>query len=145
MLNDPNVGEPINVTFQIWDLAGQPKFKEVRKSFYNGAKGALVVFDVTNSQSWQSVPHWIEELWRNNGHGRIPFILVGNKIDLANTVKSYINSKTVETWKKEFEHKFNVRLRYIETSAKTGINVESAFHELAKVIRDSIIARSSSP
>lgn len=143
VLNDPSVGEPISVTFQIWDLAGQPQFKEVRKSFYNGAKGALVVFDVTNPQSWQNVPHWIDELWRNNGSGRIPFILVGNKIDLAKVVKSSIDLKTVKMWKEPFEKQYDVDVPYIRTSAKTGENVENAFHTLAKAIRDSIIKRNS--
>ncbi len=143
-IKDADNGDPITITFQIWDLAGQPQFKEVRKSFYNGAKGALVVFDMTNPESWKNVPHWIQELWSNNGSGRIPFILVGNKLDLKHTVKSYISPKTVNEWKERFEKQYETSVMYIQTSAKTGENVEEAFHALGTQIRDSIIKRSTS-
>lgn len=104
---------------QIWDTGGQERFSFVRPLYYRGAMGALLVFDVTNRESFDHLPNWIEELESNAG--KVPFVLVGNKIDLDRVVSSE------EAW--DFCKQFNIPY-YYETSAKTGEAVGDCFHGL---------------
>jgi Ras-related protein Rab-2A len=130
-------GREFNVTFQIWDLAGQETFQGVRARFFKGSLGALVVYDVTRPESFMNLTKWIEELWRNNGRGILPIVLLGNKADLRDG-KSVSEKKSVEyaqaisnnTRKNGFD------VQYMNTSAKTGLNVEKAFDTLGLVIID---------
>ena len=66
---------------QIWDTAGQERYKSITNAYYKGAKGALLVFDLTKKQSFESVDKWISDL-KANGDEQITIILVGNKSDL---------------------------------------------------------------
>ncbi|HKZ40444.1 MAG TPA: Rab family GTPase, partial [Candidatus Hodarchaeales archaeon] len=77
----------VEIRFQIWDIAGQMKFNTITKSFFIGSQASMVVFDVTN-RSIDSVLGWIRELWTFNGKGKIPVVVIGNKIDLRNEVES---------------------------------------------------------
>ena len=87
--------------------------------YYRNANGALLVYDVSNQASFDHLPDWIEEL--ENMTGPIPTILVGNKIDLPRVVTREMGEKFAK------EHKF----LFIETSAKSGDNVDKAFERLA--------------
>ena len=69
------------IKMQIWDTAGQERYKTITNAYYKGAKGALLVFDLTNKQTFESVDKWISEI-KTNGDERIKIILVGNKSDL---------------------------------------------------------------
>ncbi len=112
----------------IWDLAGQEKFKFVRKDFYKGANGALLIFDVTREETFKAIEDWYSELHEMMLFD-IPFILVGNKIDLV----SKNNPRAVEfETAKEYAKKRNSI--YIETSAKTGDQVNEAFFSLMKLM-----------
>ena len=108
------------VKLQVWDTGGQERFSFVRPLYYRGAMGALLVFDVTNRESFDHLPNWIEELESNADP--VPFVLVGNKVDLPRQVSSE------EAW--EFAQQFNIKY-YYETSAKTGEEVGDCFHALA--------------
>ncbi|OLS28368.1 MAG: GTPase KRas precursor [Candidatus Heimdallarchaeota archaeon LC_2] len=128
-------GTDYHVTFQIWDLAGQARFTEVRARFYFGSLGGLCLFDITNPESFQNISNWINEIWKNSGTGAVPLILVGNKSDLRDgksvqvkKVQEYCDQLTKNTR----EHGFDVI--YIETSAKSGENVDKAFDALGKWI-----------
>ncbi len=129
------------VKFQIWDLAGQPRFESVREPYYKGTLGGLLVFDVTRPESFENSPSWIKELWENNGRGKIPLVLLGNKIDLRDSVKPSIYPVHGEGLAAEFS-KFCVKesfeVPYIETSAKTGENVDRAFQILGEAILEFI-------
>lgn len=121
--------------FQIWDLAGQDTFKSVRSRFFKGSLGGVCVFDLTRRDSFVNVSKWIEELWRHNGKGVVPIILVGNKSDLKGERKvkfkegeQYARAITERTQ----QHGFTVE--YIETSAKEGENVQEAFKLLGEKI-----------
>jgi len=123
------------VKFIIWDLAGQPRFNEVRKVFYQGCQGALILFDITNYSSFKNLEHWINELWLNSTKGPLPFIIVANKTDLQELgipsvskriIQDYVHKIGQETLKR-----YHFRVRSIFTSAKTGENVETAFKRLA--------------
>ncbi|MFX0211011.1 MAG: Rab family GTPase, partial [Candidatus Hodarchaeota archaeon] len=70
------------IKFQIWDLAGQPRFKVVSDLYYRGAVGALCFFDVTNQDSYINLAEWINSYWKLNGDGIRPLLIVGAKCDL---------------------------------------------------------------
>ncbi|MFX0113800.1 MAG: GTP-binding protein [Candidatus Hodarchaeota archaeon] len=132
--------------FQIWDLAGQPRFKAVREAYYRGAVGALLVFDVVRPPSFENTPTWIMEAWKHNGKGRIPIVVLGNKIDLRPTQPEPLQIQTKqgvalasELTKMTRHYGFDVH--FLETSALTGENVEEAFHLLARSILSYIQAK----
>lgn len=129
------------VKFQIWDLAGQPRFEMVRELYYKGALGGLLVFDVTRPHSFENSTSWIKEVWGNNGKGRIPLVILGNKTDLRNKVPTSVRAKQAEQLAEELSKicaSEGFSISYIETSAKTGENVETAFSALGKAVGDFI-------
>jgi small GTP-binding protein len=126
------------VRFQIWDLAGQPTFNQTRALYYRHAVGSLLIFDITQPNSLFNLENWIFELSMRSGAPNVSVIVLGNKIDLRNEVEGCITTK--EAKKFVIEHlsgKFkniDKNITYIETSAKTGENVDFAFHELGRKI-----------
>lgn len=131
---EDNVGSN-KVKFVIWDLAGQPRFHEVRKMFYHGCQGALILFDVTNHTSFKNLKHWINELWVNSTKGPIPFIIVANKIDLRELGIPSVTESIIQDYSdkigNETLNKYRFKVRSISTSARTGENVRDAFKYLA--------------
>ncbi|MFX0014269.1 MAG: Rab family GTPase [Promethearchaeota archaeon] len=125
------------VKFQIWDLAGQPRFNSVRELYYKGSHGGLLVFDITRRDSFTNLNAWIDELYKNSGRGAIPVAVLGNKVDLRADVDDYVTRdealKYTENLKNKFQ--FNCNIPYLETSAKTGENVDESFINLASSIR----------
>lgn len=118
----PEIEHPF--TLQIWDLAGQPRFRWVRYAFYKGAKGIVYAFDLTRKDTLDSILTWKEEV--ESKIGIVPNILVGNKLDLL-TSENRVSSLD------EISHIYQQvsAYEYMETSAKTGIKVEDVFSKLA--------------
>ncbi len=117
-----------NVTLQVWDLAGQQRFEVVRQSFYRGARGGLLVYDVTRRRTFLNLDRWREEAFNSIGR-TIPMIVVANKVDLT-------DSRVVTTEEgKAYAEK--IGCLYVESSALTGQNVEEAFLNLCEVMIDS--------
>ncbi|MFX1317309.1 MAG: Rab family GTPase [Promethearchaeota archaeon] len=114
-----------NVFLQIWDIGGQRRFKLLHKNFYEGANGVLLIFDLTRRKTFEQMKSWLSEVY-DTLETRIPFILIGNKSDLIEYMEDFV-SKNEATWFAEQENTI-----YVETSAKTGHNVEKAFIELVK-------------
>lgn len=114
-----------NKDLQIWDLSGQSHFKNIRMKFYKRANGSLIVFDLTNPNSFESLENWVEEAQEVTGD--IPSVLVGNKKDLDHLIQP----ETLEKAKKFAESK---GIEFVFTSAKNGDNVEEAFKKLAEVL-----------
>ena len=113
---------PIKCKLQLWDTGGQERFSSIRPMYYRGSLGTILVFDVTNSASFDHLPQWIEEV-RANIKADIPVLLVGNKSDLT-------DQRAVSV---EEINKFtgDLNLYYMETSAKTGDGVGDCFYILA--------------
>lgn len=116
-----------DIRCQIWDTAGQERFRSVTKAYYNGAAGAIVAFDLTNSRSFESVGRWIEEAEENTKKETV-VLLVGNKSDLGH--KREVSLEKVEGWLSLNKN----RVVYMETSALSGDNVEQAFTALIQGI-----------
>ena len=112
------------ISTQIWDLGGQEPFKKLRKLYLEGAEGALLLFDVTNQQSFIKLGEWISSF--REVHGNKPVVLIGNKIDLKENV--IIDQSQAERYASENN------MSLVLTSAKTGENVEKAFVDLLKRI-----------
>ncbi|KEP65073.1 UNVERIFIED_CONTAM: Ras-related protein Rab2BV, putative [Hammondia hammondi] len=108
------------VKIQLWDTAGHERFRSVTLSYYRSAMGALVVFDMTNRESFESVQSWLREL-EDRAPQNVQKVLVGNKADVENRVVSREEARRLAA-----EH----NLHYIETSAKTGQHVRTAFVDL---------------
>ncbi len=128
MRDDTIKGESIR--YQIWDLAGQQRFDAVREVYYKGSVGALLVYDVTRPDSYFNTPKWINELWTNNGRGRVPIVVVANKIDMRELSDDTVSPEqgrvfTDRLTKLTKPEGFDCH--YIETSAKTGVNIQASF------------------
>ncbi len=118
-----------NVTLQIWDLAGQPRYSVVREGFYRGARGGLLVYDVTRRRTFLNVENWKNEAFKAIGHS-IPMIIVANKVDLE-------ESRVVDT-EEGREYAEETGCLYVESSALTGENVEKAYTDLCRLMIDSV-------
>ena len=115
------IGEDM-VTLSIWDIAGQQRFDVFRTMFFRGAKAALLVFDLTRPATLTKLESWYKDLIKNAGKDVVP-ILVGNKNDLVD-LRSVPRKDAIAFAKK-------IRaLTYIETSAKTGENVDESFTKI---------------
>ncbi|MHA1149137.1 MAG: Rab family GTPase [Promethearchaeota archaeon] len=112
----------------IWDLGGDQKFRMMRKTFLAGAKGALLVFDLTRARTLDKVENWRENFIKEIGEQ--PMILIGNKTDLVNEIE--ISPDTAEAYAKAHN------MKLILTSAKTGDNVEESFKQMViEIIKES--------
>ena len=135
-----------SLNYQIWDLAGQTEFGTVRKTYYEGCFGSLMVFDITRPASFENLPAWINELWENSGRGKVPIVLLGNKSDLKDKFPEHIREKQINQYVSDLnvalgEDKFFVE--YLETSALTGQNIERAFDTIGKQVVSWIKANKS--
>jgi len=117
------------IKLQIWDTAGQERFRTITSSYYRGAHGIIVVYDVTDLDSFHNVKQWLSEIDRYATEN-VNKLLVGNKCDLIQ--KKQIDYETA----KEFASKLDIP--FLETSAKSATNVEKAFLTMAQEIKNSL-------
>ncbi|XP_049851799.1 ras-related protein Rab-2B-like [Schistocerca gregaria] len=106
------------VKLQIWDTAGQEKFRSITRSYYRGASGALLVYDITRRETFEHLSSWLEDCRKCSSNNTV-IVLVGNKCDLEP------DRQVTREEGENFAKKNN--LEFIETSAKTAENVEEAF------------------
>ncbi|KAK2592739.1 hypothetical protein QQS21_009543 [Conoideocrella luteorostrata] len=125
-----------HMKLSLWDTAGQETYKSVTRSYFRGASGALLVFDLSRRQTFQHVMDWLNDL-RQIAEPDIVVVLVGNKADLAKQEenKREVTREEAEEWARR-----NGVLEYVETSAKSGENVENAFMRVAERIFQNIQA-----
>ncbi|MBY9001253.1 MAG: GTP-binding protein [Candidatus Heimdallarchaeota archaeon] len=137
----PKTIKDYNVLFQIWDVAGQDIFENVRMIYYKGTLGALMVFDATKIATFRALDNWIKELEKGTGRGIVPFFILGNKMDLVTPAKKAKLRTQVTKYVEDLNKKYSdkgFKIEYIETSAKSGDNVHDAFEKLGNKIIDYI-------
>ncbi|GAM83649.1 hypothetical protein ANO11243_016370 [Dothideomycetidae sp. 11243] len=130
-----------HIKLSLWDTAGQETYKSITRSYFRGASGALLVFDLSRRATFDHVTEWLNDL-RQIAEEGIVVILVGNKSDLASTSgeASQENKRQVTREEAEDWCNRNKVMQYVETSAKSGENVERAFLEVAERIYQNIEA-----
>ena len=114
------IDKNLYTNLKIYDTAGQEKYRALIKNYYQGTDGIILVFDLTNENSFNKLKSWINEVSDNTEKAQI--ILVGNKADL---IERKIDEETAENFAKQRD------IKYIETSAKEGTNILLLFEELA--------------
>eukprot|EP00475_Leptophrys_vorax_P002318 TRINITY_DN112_c0_g4_i1.p1 TRINITY_DN112_c0_g4~~TRINITY_DN112_c0_g4_i1.p1 ORF type:complete len:202 (+),score=31.59 TRINITY_DN112_c0_g4_i1:177-782(+) len=115
------------IKLQIWDTAGQERFRTITSSYYRGAHGIIVVYDVTDQESFNNVKQWLNEIDRYASEN-VNKLLVGNKCDL--TSKRAVDYQTAKAFADE------IGIPFLETSAKNATNVEQAFMTMAAEIKN---------
>ncbi|RMZ04946.1 hypothetical protein D0862_05151 [Hortaea werneckii] len=139
----PSQPQQKHMKLSLWDTAGQETYKSITRSYFRGASGALLVFDITRRNTFASVTSWLNDL-RQIAEDNIVIILVGNKSDLApsSTVTAGDAKNKRQVTREEAEEwcRANGVLEYVETSAKSGDNVERAFVGVAERIHQNIEA-----
>lgn len=124
-----SVQDDTQIKLQIWDTAGQESFRSITRSYYRGAAGALLVYDITRRDTFQHLGRWLEEA-KQHAHPNMAILLIGNKNDLEHR-----RAVTTEEGKAFADEN---GLLFLETSAKTAYNVEQAFLQTAESIYSKI-------
>ena len=109
----------------MWDTAGQEKFRAITKSYYKGAVAALLVYDITDSQSFRNAIQWLGDL-KEHGSDNLVVMLVGNKSDLGR-----IRAVSTEKAKAFAEEQ---KISFMETSALDSTNIEMAFRNVVSIL-----------
>ena len=117
----------IEVTLQIWDTAGQDKYRTIAKNYYKGSHGILLLYDITKITSFENIREWIRDIKEEVSEKAIIF-LIGNKIDLTDNRK--ISKEKGEELAEEY------KIPFFEASAKSGENVDEVFKALYKKISE---------
>ena len=114
------------VRFECWDTAGQERFYGLKDGYYILSDGAIVMFDVTNRQSYKNAKTWYNDVTKMKGLANIPIILCGNKVDI---VKRQVLPKQINLHREK-------GILYYDISAKSNFNFEKPFLALARKLTD---------
>ncbi|KAJ5069369.1 ras-related protein rab-4a [Anaeramoeba ignava] len=117
-----------HIKIQVWDTAGQERFRAVTKSYFRGALGVLLVFDTSRRNTFVHLNTWLSDVNKCTSPDAV-IVMIGNKTDIQERQVSFEEAKNYAD-----EH----GLTYLETSAKTGENVETAFLQTARIIYEKI-------
>jgi len=118
------------IKLQIWDTAGQERFRTITTSYFRGAQGILLVYDVTDRRSFESIRNWISQI-QQHADVHVNKILVGNKCDMLD--EKVVSTEEGQKLAKEFD------IDFWEASAKNDINVEQSFISIARGVKDRLL------
>mmetsp|Transcript_33352 Transcript_33352/g.42839 ORF Transcript_33352/g.42839 Transcript_33352/m.42839 type:complete len:221 (+) Transcript_33352:155-817(+) len=118
------------IKLQIWDTAGQERFRTITTSYFRGAQGILLVYDVTDRNSFNSIRNWVSQI-QQHADVHVNKILIGNKCDMEDerVVSTEEGSKLAAEY----------GVQFFETSAKNDINVEKCFVTIAREVKERLI------
>ncbi|EPR78658.1 RAS-related protein RAB5 [Spraguea lophii 42_110] len=115
-----------NVKYEIWDTAGQERYNSLIPMYYRGAHVALIIYDITSTESFEVAKRWVEELSQEKPENFLK-VMVGNKSDLENTCRRVSTEEASELAKEK-------NLVFFESSAKTGFNIERIFTHIGEIL-----------
>lgn len=115
------------IKLNIWDTAGQERFKTITSTYYKGSHGIILVYDVTDRESFNNINNWVGEVKKNAGTS-VVMLLIGNKCDLE--------TERVVTEKEGQDFANMLGISFLETSAKLDTNIRETFNTLAKQIHE---------
>ena len=119
-----NIGEK-SIKLQLWDTAGTEKFRSITTGYYRGANAAFVVFDLTSKKSFNALNEWIQNYYKySNPDSEKNVVLIGNKSDLIE--EREITEEEINNFVKDNN------IKYFETSAKDGKNVDECFYYISE-------------
>ena len=134
-----DIAQNQSVMLQIWDIAGQSRFKDIVSGYFDSANGMLVVYDLTRMNTFDELSSWIDHVFQITGP--IPFLVLGNKLDIAEQNQNYQDflydsNKMIEKINDHTIAEYGFEVQHLLTSAVTGQNVNNAFILLtAEVIK----------
>ena len=114
-----------SIKLQIWDTAGQDRFRAITKNYYKGSHGIILIYDITNTQSFENVKTWVNQI-REEASSNVIIYIAGNKVDMEDERK--VDRDDGEKLAEELGFPF------VETSAKNGININETFEDLVERI-----------
>ena len=120
----------------IWDTAGQERYRALAPMYYRAAAGALIVYDITNKESWEEIHYWVDEL-KNNKDENLPILLIGNKYDMKHQMK--VEVEQINDYCKD------KNINNIYCSALSGYNCEKILELIVKKIEETTSDDSSIP
>ncbi|XP_056153487.1 ras-related protein Rab-37-like [Lampris incognitus] len=126
----------VKVKLQIWDTAGQERFRSVTHAYYRDAQALLLLYDITSKSSFDNIRAWLTEI-HEYAHSEVVIMLLGNKADMSG--ERVIRRDEGEKLAREYS------VPFMETSAKTGVNVELAFTAVAKELKHRAIRHPNEP
>merc|ERR1712198_599261 len=115
------------IKLQIWDTAGQERFHTITTSYYRGAMGIMLVYDITNAKSFDNIAKWLRNI-DEHANEDVEKMILGNKCDMED--KRMVSKERGESIAREHG------IRFLETSAKANVNIERSFLDLAEAILD---------
>ncbi len=119
------------IKLQIWDTAGQERFRTITTAYYRGAMGILLVYDVTDEDSFQNIRSWVKNI-EEHATGGVNKVLIGNKVDL-------VDRKVIDTARgAELAKEYGIK--FFETTAKSNGNVKEAFYSIARDIKKRLMS-----
>ncbi|KAF9448300.1 ras-domain-containing protein [Macrolepiota fuliginosa MF-IS2] len=125
------------IKLQCWDTAGTESFRSITRSYYRGAAGCLLVYDVTNRKSFVNTKSWLADV-REHADPHLTCILVGNKVDLCDETQDAPAKPRQVSTEEAASFAQQEGILFVEASAKSGVNVELAFVEAAQDILQKI-------
>jgi small GTP-binding protein len=117
------------IQLQLWDTAGQELFRAVTRGYYRGSAGALLVFDISNRESFDNIGKWLQDI-RDVARSDVVTVLIGSKVDLAD--QRQVTTEEAQSFAKEHA------MSYFETSAKTGTTIKECVDACVAVIEKNV-------
>ncbi|MHA2503689.1 MAG: Rab family GTPase [Candidatus Kariarchaeaceae archaeon] len=121
----------------LWDLAGEERFRQFRSLYFQAASASLLIFDLTDRESFDILDSWVDDLQSQTPQGGVPVVLIGNKLDLIlDDSEICVSTAEIDAAISRFEEKLNnqFKIPYLRTSAVTGQSIDNALETLVRKV-----------